>query len=385
MKLYKGEGNIFREELDACKPSGHTKCPSYAIPITEATQWALSYQLQLRAEPSRIKAFFKDMCSDMETEFKFQTLLYALDPNNNYYANFLGLKALPEYDSFYIYFEVAYADNSIQRFFSQDFVKERCDVVNVIEACYSELDNGGYDSDGNYLGLPSSVIMGNAELRYYHMYPVRELTTMYQGKTLTYKTLNNGSKVVKTTSETTYQISYEVLPYWYDEEVARAFEKGVVTVLDKQYTLKEYKAEAVGNPSCSRVYNTVLASEIKNISMSCGSADCQTFFCIPTTFSHTAISPCLDGTEPSHTEVTVTGLHPIALNSISNDTGASIVINGHEEDGEYVDFQSVEIFNPTSEGTIVLTYEDCSGVYQKTIYVTAGDCCWLGDLVQLNS
>lgn len=385
MRLYKGEGNIFREELDACKPAVHTKCPSYAIPITDATKWAVSYQLKLKLPPARIKAYFKDLCSEMEIEMKFTTLLYATDPNQNNYANFLGLKTLPEYDSFYIYFEVRYPDNSIERFFSQDFIKERCDVVNVIEACYSDVDNGGYDSEGNYIGLPSEVIMGNANLRYYHMYPVRELTSMYQGKTLTYKTLNNGSKVVKTTAETTYQISYEVLPYWYDEEVAMAFEKGVVTVLDKQYTLKEYKAEVVGNPSCSRVYNTVLASEIKNIAMSCGSADCQTFFCIPTSFSHTTIAPCLDAHEPFSVEVSVNGLHPISLESISNDTGASIVINGHEEDGAYVDFQSIEIFNPTSAGTIVLTYEDCNGVAQKTIYVTEGDCCWLGDLIELNS
>ena len=385
MKLYKGAGNITREQLEECKVATHKKCPSYAIPITDAVKSSISYQLQLKALPTRITAYFSDLCSEMETEFKFQTLLYALAPNSDVYANFLGLKTLPEYETFYIYFEVSYQDNTIERFFSQDFVKERCDTVNVIEACYSENDNSGYDSDGNYLGLPFQVIFGNAYLRYYHMYPVRQLTTMYQGKNLTYKTLNNGSKVVKTTSETTYQISYEVLPYWYDEEVAMAFEKGVVTVLDKQYTLKEYKAETVGNPSCSRVYNTVLASEIKITAMSCGTFDCEKFFCIPTSFSHSIINACLDSHEPLSVYVSVNGLHPIALNSIINDTGASIIIEGYQEDGSYIDFTAITISNPTTVGTIVIDYEDCNGIAQKTIYITEGDCCWLGDLVQLNS
>lgn len=385
MKLYKGAGNITREQLEECKVATHKKCPSYAIPITDGVKSSISYQLQLKALPTRITAYFSDLCSEMETEFKFQTLLYALAPNSDVYANFLGLKTLPEYETFYIYFEVSYQDNTIERFFSQDFVKERCDTVNVIEACYSENDNSGYDSDGNYLGLPFQVIFGNAYLRYYHMYPVRQLTTMYQGKNLTYKTLNNGSKVVKTTSETTYQISYEVLPYWYDEEVAMAFEKGVVTVLDKQYTLKEYKAETVGNPSCSRVYNTVLASEIKITAMSCGTFDCEKFFCIPTSFSHSIINACLDSHEPLSVYVSVNGLHPIALNSIINDTGASIIIEGYQEDGSYIDFTAITISNPTTVGTIVIDYEDCNGIAQKTIYITEGDCCWLGDLVQLNS
>jgi hypothetical protein len=385
MKLYKVEGNGSRDELQECKFNSHKKCLSYAIPITDAVKSSISYQLQLKEIPTRITAFYADLCSDMESEFKFQTLLYAMAPNGSHYANFLGLKTLPEYDSFYIYFEVAYEDNSIERFFSQDFVKERCSVVNLIEACYSENDNAGYDSDGNYLGLPMMPIFGNAYLRYYHMYPVRELTTMYQGKTLTYKTLNYGSKVVKTTSETTYQISYEVLPYWYDEEVSKAFEKGVVTALDKQYILKEFKAEVVGDPTCSRVYNTVLASEIKNISMSCGTTECQTFFCTPTSFSHTMLSVCLDAHEPYSQEVTVEGLHPIALNSITNNTGASINVVGYLEDGNYIDFQSLTISNPTTAGTIVIDYEDCNGTAQKTIYISEGDCCWLGDLVQLNS
>jgi len=385
MKLYKGAGNITREQLEGCKVGTHKKCPSYAIPITDAVKSSISYQLQLKALPTSITAYFSDLCSEMETEFKFQTLLYALAPNSDVYANFLGLKTLPEYETFYIYFEVSYPDNTIERFFSQDFVKERCDTVNVIEACYSENDNSGYDSDGNYLGLPLQVIFGNAYLRYYHMYPVRQLTTMYQGKNLTYKTLNNGSKVVKTTSETTYQISYEVLPYWYDEEVAMAFEKGVVTVLDKQYTLKEYKAETVGNPSCSRVYNTVLASEIKITAMSCGTFDCEKFFCIPTSFSHSIINECFDIPALLSTYVTVNGLHPIALNSITNNTGAGIIIEGYQEDGNYIDFTAITITNPTTAGTIVINYEDCNGIAQKTIYITEGDCCWLGDLVQLNS
>lgn len=387
MKLYKGAGNIQRDELQECKFGTHKKCPSYAIPITDTVKWAVSYQLKLREAPAKVRAYYSDLCSEMEIEAKFQTMLYARDYADSYYANFLGLKELPEYDSFYIYFEVRYADNSIERFFSQDFVKERCDTINVIEACYSDLDNGGYDSDGNYLGLPAEALFGNANLRYYHIYPVRELTTMYQGKNLTYKTLNNGSKVVKTTSETTYQISYEVLPYWYDEEVAKAFEKGVVTVLDKQYTLKEFKAESVGNPSCSRVYNTVLASEIKNIAMSCGSSDCQTFFCVPTTWSATIFPVCLDIDNPElqQYELFVEGLHPIALHSITNDTGASLDVNGYLEDGNYIDFQSIIITNPTSAGTIVIEYEDCDGVKNKTLYIQEADCCWLGDFIQLNS
>lgn len=387
MKLYKGSGNITRDQLNECKIGTHKKCPSYAIPITDAVKSSISYQLQLKALPTRITAYFSDLCSEMETEFKFQTLLYGIAPNSNVYANFLGLKTLPEYDSFYIYFEVAYQDNSIERFFSQDFLKERCENVSLIEACYSENDNSGYDSDGNYLGLPVSAIYGNANLRYYHIYPVRQLITMYQGNNLTFKTLNNGSKVVKTTTEKTYQISYEVLPYWYDDEVVKAFEKGVVNVLGKQYTLKEFKAESIGNPSCSRVYNTITASEINVISMSCGTAECETFFCIPTTWNSTVFSVCLDEGNPELQQLTleVTGLHPIALNNITNNTGASIDINGYQEDGNYIDFNSIVITNPTAVGTIVIEYEDCDGVKNKTLYIQEMDCCWLGDFIQLNS
>ncbi len=387
MKLYKGVGNVSRDELQECKFGSHKKCPSYAIPITEAVKSSISYQLQLRESPKRIRSYFADLCSEMEIEFKFQTLLYGLNTRDEYYANYLGFKELPEYDSFYVYFEVTYNDNSIERFFSQDFLKERCENVAIIEACYSENDNSGYDSDGNYLGLPVDAIFGNSDLRYYHMYPVRELTTMYQGNNLTYKTLNNGSKVVKTTTEKTYQISYEVLPYWYDEEVVKAFEKGVVNVLGKQYTLKEFKAEPVGNPSCSRVYNTVTASEIKNISMSCGTAECQTFFCVPTTWSATIFPVCLDEDNPELQQynLVVNGLHPIALHSITNNTGASIEIDGYQEDGSYVDFNSILITNPTSVGTIVIEYEDCDGVKNKTLYIQEADCCWLGDFIQLNS
>jgi hypothetical protein len=97
------------------------------------------------------------------------------------------------------------------------------------------------------------------------------------------------------------------------------------------------------------------------------------------------LSVCLDAHEPYSQEVTVEGLHPIALNSITNNTGASINVVGYLEDGNYIDFQSLTISNPTTAGTIVIDYEDCNGTAQKTIYISEGDCCWLGDLVQLNS
>jgi len=379
MLLYKTLASNSRDSLNTVPCNfDKVKCLPYYIPTSLDTKEFINWQLRLTSKPKKITMYMVDLCNGQTIKTRAITYIIGQDSKDNFYAIYQGFSKL-HFDLFYVFFEVKYITGQDERFYSQDFEWEKCENVGIIEACYSESDNGGFDSSGYYLGAVKNAILGNPIVKYFHNYPVRKLLSIYKGNSISYKTLNY-VRNVKTTIERNYQIVFEVLPVWYDIEVSKALEKGQISIYGQKYILSGSTAEQVGDPSCNRIFNIVLAKDTKIIGMSCSTDVCTVIECAQMTISPLSVERCFDITDPSNTVLSIVGTRPIEISVISNTTGGVVTFQGSQMDGVYEDVTAIQVSGLINSGKIRFLITDCTGesVVQE-LEVLNGRCC-LGTL-----
>jgi hypothetical protein len=271
------------DEILALHPTGYNancwygkRCKPYTIPITVESLEDLYWYVPA-SDKIESATYWAVDCEGNKEAIAPTFHIAGEDSGGNHYLAWNGLQAFPTYDIFQIWVELEYENGEKQTFFTEQYEVEECVGNDIIYACYSKDDNGGYDSNGTWVGnainpygLDSTA---HVELRYYNNYVVRDLKVLYTGTTLEYTAFN--SRPVKTGRTKTYTVYAEVLPYWYEESVSAAFAKGVVQVAGKQYYLTSYSSTTVGDPCCERITINATAQENVTIGMSCSIDECN--------------------------------------------------------------------------------------------------------------
>jgi hypothetical protein len=287
-------------------------------------------------------------------------VMVGTDTYGNYYAVLNSLQ-LPPVLQFVIAVEVVYADNTRQWFFTQTYqIEETCAPVDVLYACYGATDNGGYDSNSVYYGLPVQVLQGDPQMRYFHNYTLRGLSALYGGRKNTYTAFRG--RPTRTESEVSYNISHEVIPYWYEEVIAEAYARGVVYIGNFKYEIAEYESTPIGDACCERLQCVARAVKTNTTTHGCVFEICVPSTCVLPDVAVMSLSGCKGRT--LQTALPVTGTLPIILTVV--DAGGfnvawqdgSISING--------------LVNNSAD--IIVELENCGGKVQRTIAVTAL-CC----------
>jgi hypothetical protein len=252
------------------------RCKSYTIPISFDALAELFWYIQTVSKPKDFKIKATD-CNGDVTDLQPIYHIIGKDGNGDWYILFNGLAELPPYDIFQLWVEVTYENDSVQTFFTEQYEVDKCPLFDMVYACYSKDDNGGFDGNGAWIGeaIEPFAISGSGHvgLRYFDNYTLRDLAVHYTGTQITYTAFK--SRNVKSERVKTYSIYSEVVPYWYEEAISSAFAKGTVTISGKQYKISEYSSSTVGNICCERVTLNILATEESSLAMSCSTDNCS--------------------------------------------------------------------------------------------------------------
>jgi hypothetical protein len=368
MKLRPGNINEAITEWEQYQSNCHygDKCPKYYIPIDVDSSKDLYWYMELTKEPASVKHYMIDACTGNSMIQKPRFYLYG-ENNEGYYGVVNGYNSLP-YEKFAIAVKVTYSDGTYQYFYSEIYEREICINFDTVYACYNKNDNGGYDANDIYTGLPTTTILGNPELRYYHNYTIRGLKALYSGKKITYTAINY--KPVKAVQEKTATITHEVLPYWYEDFTSQAFAKGVITIDGYQYTITDYSSSQVGDPCCERLGANSTASKTTSISFSCSTDTCNALPCIPVSVSTMDIGVCLSSATFTKS-IQVTGTLPIEFEVIDS---AGMTLTYNSTTGITISS------TPPKLGTIKFKLSNCAGDFEYSIKLVEGLCCDLGVL-----
>lgn len=335
-------------------------CRAYTIPIYRQQLNLLYWYIELSKVPSSISFKVVDVCNCTFDDIDMNRYMIGTNTDGNYYVVMNDLQ-LPVIDTFVIAAEVLYADNTRQWFFSQSYqIEEACIPVDLLYACYGPNDNGGYDQNGIYYGLPVTTLIGDPSMRYFHNYSFRGLAALYSGRKNTYTAFAN--RPTKTESETIYSITHEIIPYWYEEFTAEAYARGIVFVNNFKYRINEYQSSPVGDACCERLQAVARGVKTFTTSHGCVFEICVPSTCVAPDVANDFIVSCSG--IPLDVLLAMTGTLPITLNVIDAD-GMSVALQDN----------SIRITGtPTTNKTVVIELENCGGTIQRSIQIQA-NCC----------
>jgi hypothetical protein len=335
-------------------------CRTYFIPFLRQ-QWNLLYwYIEMSKVPASITFKYIDVCECTFHDLNMGKLLIGINADGNYYA-VANSPALPAAKEFVLAAEVVYADNTRQWFFSQVYEEqESCVPVEMLYACYSPLDMGGFDGNGIYYGKAVTVLEGDPEMRYFHNYTLRGLVALYGGRKHTYTSFLR--RPTKTESEVTFNLSSEIIPYWYEQYIAEAYARGVVYVSNEKYEISEYESVPVGDACCERLLATAKAVKTRTTTHGCIFEICVPSTCILPDITEMQLWNC-KGRELNRL-IPVTGTLPIDFTVL--DAGG---YNVNWQDGQ------IAISGMTNTlSYITVRMENCAGIVERVITVNA-QCC----------
>lgn len=268
-------------------------CRQYFIPITLETADNFYWYAEFEGEPSAVEFYCYDTCTKEKKPFIPENYIVGKNTNDVWYVVINGVnESFPCGDLSQIGVKATISTKDWW-YWSEVYKIEECGAgvidcysgyynvsdnikFDIVYSCYGKNDNSGYDANGIYLGKPVVRKFGNSGVRYYHNFPLRNLRVTYSGTKMTYTTLNK--RPTKNQLIKTYTISFEAVPYWYEEQFSNAFAKGVVTIDGAQYTISEYSSALIGDPCCERVVVNITAQKTseanKVITFSCSADEC---------------------------------------------------------------------------------------------------------------
>lgn len=180
-------------------------CRNYTIPLYAQHTNVPYWYIEFPKTPQSLSYKFIDPCSCTYGDADIKNYVVGTNTDGVYYAVLNGFTTPPITSQFILAVEVIYGDGTRQWFYSQTYEYEsECTPVEVLYACYSPTDNGGFDANGVYYGLPATTVSGNPTMRYFHNYTLRGLAATYGGKKILYTMFAN--KPTKSESETQYNV-----------------------------------------------------------------------------------------------------------------------------------------------------------------------------------
>lgn len=263
-------------DIHAIYPEGYNancyygkRCKSYTIPIDYVKAQELHWYVEVESEVESFK-LYSVSCKAGIAEIDKNYHIIGKDDSDQEYITWKGLTNIP-HDIFQIWIEVKYTNGNIRSFFTEEYELNFCDTFDIVYSCYNKDDNGGYDMNGAWIGLPNNPYAvdstGNVNLRYFNNYTLRDLKVLYSGSQITYTAFKN--RAVKSERVKNYSVYTEVIPYWYEEMISSAFSKGYVFIDGSYYSITEYSSVPVGDVCCERVTLNIIATEVNSVAVSC--------------------------------------------------------------------------------------------------------------------
>ncbi len=380
MELFKGRASStdqftsFYEVQASCRYE-KGRCLTYTIPVDISTAQDLYFFAWLSDKTITGVRFYaintRPKTDNEVTEIAPQTYVVGVDARGSKYIVVKGLQSIP-FDFFGIQVKITYSDGSVDFYNSQEFEYERNAKFDTVSTNYQANANGGYDGNGFYIGLPASAIFGNANLRYYHVFPLRGLSATYSGKKITFTSLDNAR--LKNSAESTYTIHHEAIPYWYEELTAQAFGRGIISIDGLQYAVSDYSSQNVGDEYCERMATTIRATKVRDVAFGCSSTTTEEQSALPNApaLAVRSITQCLDA--PVDLTVGFTGTSPITA-TVINANGLTVTFNGTTINGS-IDAKSMTIRGQATESVSVqVRLSNSIGVVTETYNIIAGPCC----------